>query len=102
MPNNWVVTLDYGFEDVVKYYNVIKGENTTLPDADRSGYAFLAGSARRELRSRRQRQGGRQQTFTASWVSIPTRALFPALAGHRAARRSPASREQAHGAGAET
>lgn len=45
MPNNWVVTLDYGFGDVVKYYNVIKGENTTLPDADRSGYAFLGCSA---------------------------------------------------------
>lgn len=94
MPNNWVVTLDYGFGDVVKYYNVIKGENTTLPDADRSGYAFLGWQCGGESYSAGDSvKVDGNMTLPPPGCPIPTRALFPALAGHRAARRSPGQPE---------
>lgn len=82
MPNNWVVTLDYGFGDVVKYYNVIKGENTTLPDADRSGYAFLGWQCGGESYSAGDSvKVDGNMTFTASWVSHPDLGTFPGFGG---------------------
>lgn len=82
MPNNWVVTLDYGFGDVVKYYNVIKGENTTLPDADRSGYAFLGWQCGGESYSAGDSvKVDGNMTFTASWVSHPDSGTFPGFGG---------------------
>lgn len=82
MPNNWVVTLDYGFGDVVKYYNVIKGENTTLPDADRSGYAFLGWQCVGESYSAGDSvKVDGNMTFTASWVSHPDSGTFPGFGG---------------------
>lgn len=82
MPNNWVVTLDYGFGDVVKYYNVIKGENTTLPDADRSGYAFLGWQCGGESYSAGDSvKVDGDMTFTASWVSHPDSGTFPGFGG---------------------
>lgn len=82
MPNNWVVTLDYGFGDVVKYYNVIKGENTTLPNADRSGYAFLGWQCGGESYSVGDSvKVDGNMTFTASWVSHPDSGTFPGFGG---------------------
>lgn len=82
MPNNWVVTLDYGFGDVVKYYNVIKGENTTLPDADRSGYAFLGWQCGGESYSAGDSvKVDGNMNFTASWVSHPDSGTFPGFGG---------------------
>lgn len=82
MPNNWVVTLDYGYGDVVKYYNVIKGENTTLPDADRSGYAFLGWQCGGESYSAGDSvKVDGNMTFTASWVSHPDSGTFPGFGG---------------------
>lgn len=82
MPNNWVVTLDYGFGDVVKYYNVIKGENTTLPNADRSGYAFLGWQCGGESYSAGDSvKVDGNMTFTASWVSHPDSGTFPGFGG---------------------
>lgn len=82
MPNNWVVTLDYGFGDVVKYYNVIKGENTTLPNADRSGYAFLGWQCGGESYSVGDSvKVDGDMTFTASWVSHPDLGTFPGFGG---------------------
>lgn len=82
MPNNWVVTLDYGYGDVVKYYNVIKGENTTLPDADRSGYAFLGWQCGGESYSAGDSvKVDGNMNFTASWVSHPDSGTFPGFGG---------------------
>lgn len=82
MPNNWVVTLDYGFGDVVKYYNVIKGENTTLPNADRSGYALLGWQCGGESYSAGDSvKVDGDMTFTASWVSHPDSGTFPGFGG---------------------
>ena len=82
MPNNWVVTLDYGFGDVVKYYNVIKGENTTLPNADRSGYALLGWQCGGESYSAGDSvKVDGNMTFTASWVSHPDSGTFPGFGG---------------------
>lgn len=82
MPNNWVVTLDYGFGDVAKYYNVIKGENTTLPNADRSGYAFLGWQCGGESYSAGDSvKVDGNMTFTASWVSHPDSGTFPGFGG---------------------
>lgn len=82
MPNNWVVTLDYGYGDVVKYYNVIKGENTTLPDADRSGYAFLGWQCGGESYSAGDSvKVDGNMTFTASWASHPDSGTFPGFGG---------------------
>ena len=82
MPNNWVVTLDYGFGDVVKYYNVIKGENTTLPNADRSGYAFLGWQCGGESYSAGDSvKVDGNMNFTASWVSHPDSGTFPGFGG---------------------
>lgn len=82
MPNNWVVTLDYGYGDVVKYYNVIKGENTTLPNADRSGYAFLGWQCGGESYSAGDSvKVDGSMTFTASWVSHPDSGTFPGFGG---------------------
>lgn len=82
MPNNWVVTLDYGYGGVVKYYNVIKGENTTLPDADRSGYAFLGWQCGGESYSAGDSvKVDGNMTFTASWVSHPDSGAFPGFGG---------------------
>ena len=82
MPNNWVVTLDYGYGDVVKYYNVIKGENTTLPDAYRSGYAFLGWQCGGESYSAGDSvKVDGNMTFTASWVSHPDSGTFPGFGG---------------------
>lgn len=82
MPNNWVVTLDYGYGGVVKYYNVIKGENTTLPDADRSGYAFLGWQCGGESYSAGDSvKVDGDMTFTASWVSHPDLGTFPGFGG---------------------
>lgn len=82
MPNNWVVTLDYGYGDVAKYYNVIKGENTTLPNADRSGYAFLGWQCGGESYSAGDSvKVDGNMTFTASWVSHPDSGTFPGFGG---------------------
>lgn len=82
MPNNWVVILDYGYGDVVKYYNVIKGENTTLPNADRSGYAFLGWQCGGESYSAGDSvKVDGNMTFTASWVSHPDSGTFPGFGG---------------------
>lgn len=82
MPNNWVVTLDYGYGDVVKYYNVIKGENTTLPNADRSGYAFLGWQCGGESYSAGDSvKVDGNMNFTASWVSHPDSGTFPGFGG---------------------
>lgn len=82
MPNNWVVTLDYGYGDVVKYYNVIKGENTTLPNADRSGYAFHGWQCGGESYSAGDSvKVDGNMTFTASWVSHPDPGTFPGFGG---------------------
>lgn len=82
MPNNWVVTLDYGYGDVVKYYNVIKGENTTLPNADRSGYAFLGWQCGGESYSAGDSvKVDGNMTFTASWASHPDSGTFPGFGG---------------------
>ncbi len=82
MPNNWVVTLDYGYGDVVKYYNVIKGKNTTLPNADRSGYAFLGWQCGGESYSAGDSvKVDGDMTFTASWASHPDSGTFPGFGG---------------------
>lgn len=82
MPNNWVVTLDYGYNDVVKYYNVIKGKSITLPDADRAGYAFQGwqcGDKGYNAGDSVEVDGN--MTFTASWVSHPDSGTFPGFGG---------------------
>lgn len=90
MPNNWVVTLDYGFGDVVKYYNVIKGENTTLPNADRSGYAFLGWQCGGESYSAGDSvKVDGDMTFTASWVSHPDSGTFPGFGGSQGGTTEP-------------
>lgn len=90
MPNNWVVTLDYGFGDVVKYYNVIKGENTTLPNADRSGYAFLGWQCGGESYSAGDSvKVDGNMTFTASWVSHPDSGTFPGFGGSQGGTTEP-------------
>lgn len=90
MPNNWVVTLDYGYGDVVKYYNVIKGENTTLPDADRSGYAFLGWQCGGESYSAGDSvKVDGNMTFTASWVSHPDSGTFPGFGGSQGGTTEP-------------
>jgi len=90
MPNNWVVTLDYGFGDVVKYYNVIKGENTTLPNADRSGYAFLGWQCGGESYSAGDSvKVDGNMTFTASWVSHPDSCTFPGFGGSQGGTTEP-------------
>lgn len=94
MPNNWVVTLDYGFGDVVKYYNVIKGENTTLPDADRSGYAFLGWQCGGESYSAGDSvKVDGNMTFTASWVSHPDSGTFPGFGGSQGGTTEPGQPE---------
>lgn len=94
MPNNWVVTLDYGFGDVVKYYNVIKGENTTLPDADRSGYAFLGWQCGGESYSAGDSvKADGNMTFTASWVSHPDSGTFPGFGGSQGGTTEPGQPE---------
>lgn len=94
MPNNWVVTLDYGFGDVVKYYNVIKGENTTLPDADRSGYAFLGWQCGGESYSAGDSvKVDGNMTFTASWVSHPDSGTFPGFGGSQGGTTDPGQPE---------
>lgn len=94
MPNNWVVTLDYGFGDVVKYYNVIKGENTTLPDADRSGYAFLGWQCGGESYSAGDSvKVDGDMTFTASWVSHPDLGTFPGFGGSQGGTTDPGQPE---------
>lgn len=94
MPNNWVVTLDYGFGDVVKYYNVIKGENTTLPDADRSGYAFLGWQCGGESYSAGDSvKVDGDMTFTASWVSHPDSGTFPGFGGSQGGTTDPGQPE---------
>lgn len=90
MPNNWVVTLDYGYGGVVKYYNVIKGENTTLPDADRSGYAFLGWQCGGESYSAGDSvKVDGNMTFTASWVSHPDPGTFPGFGGSQGGTTEP-------------
>ena len=90
MPNNWVVTLDYGYGDVVKYYNVIKGETTTLPDADRSGYAFLGWQCGGESYSAGDSvKVDGNMTFTASWVSHPDSGTFPGFGGSQGGTTEP-------------
>lgn len=90
MPNNWVVTLDYGYGGVVKYYNVIKGENTTLPDADRSGYAFLGWQCGGESYSAGDSvKVDGDMTFTASWVSHPDLGTFPGFGGSQGGTTEP-------------
>lgn len=90
MPNNWVVTLDYGFGDVVKYYNVIKGENTTLPNADRSGYALLGWQCGGESYSAGDSvKVDGNMTFTASWVSHPDSGTFPGFGGSQGGTTEP-------------
>lgn len=90
MPNNWVVTLDYGFGDVVKYYNVIKGENTTLPNADRSGYAFHGWQCGGESYSAGDSvKVDGNMTFTASWVSHPDPGTFPGFGGSQGGTTEP-------------
>lgn len=90
MPNNWVVTLDYGFGDVVKYYNVIKGENTTLPNADRSGYALLGWQCGGESYSAGDSvKVDGDMTFTASWVSHPDSGTFPGFGGSQGGTTEP-------------
>lgn len=90
MPNNWVVTLDYGYGDVVKYYNVIKGENTTLPNADRSGYAFLGWQCGGESYSAGDSvKVDGNMTFTASWVSHPDSGTFPGFGGSQGGTTEP-------------
>lgn len=82
MPNNWVVTLDYGYNDVVKYYNVIKGKSITLPDADRAGYAFQGWQCGGESYSAGDSvKVDGNMTFTASWVSHPDSGTFPGFGG---------------------
>lgn len=94
MPNNWVVTLDYGFGDVVKYYNVIKGENTTLPNADRSGYAFLGWQCGGESYSAGDSvKVDGNMTFTASWVSHPDSGTFPGFGGSQGGTTDPGQPE---------
>ena len=94
MPNNWVVTLDYGFGDVAKYYNVIKGENTTLPDADRSGYAFLGWQCGGESYSAGDSvKVDGNMTFTASWVSHPDSGTFPGFGGSQGGTTEPGQPE---------
>ena len=94
MPNNWVVTLDYGFGDVVKYYNVIKGENTTLPNADRSGYAFLGWQCGGESYSAGDSvKVDGDMTFTASWVSHPDSGTFPGFGGSQGGTTDPGQPE---------
>ena len=94
MPNNWVVTLDYGFGDVVKYYNVIKGENTTLPNADRSGYAFLGWQCGGESYSAGDSvKVDGNMTFTASWVSHPDSCTFPGFGGSQGGTTEPGQPE---------
>lgn len=90
MPNNWVVTLDYGYGDVVKYYNVIKGENTTLPNADRSGYAFHGWQCGGESYSAGDSvKVDGNMTFTASWVSHPDPGTFPGFGGSQGGTTEP-------------
>lgn len=90
MPNNWVVTLDYGFGDVAKYYNVIKGENTTLPNADRSGYALLGWQCGGESYSAGDSvKVDGDMTFTASWVSHPDPGTFPGFGGSQGGTTEP-------------
>lgn len=94
MPNNWVVTLDYGFGDVVKYYNVIKGENTTLPTADRSGYAFHGWQCGGESYSAGDSvKVDGDMTFTASWVSHPDLGTFPGFGGSQGGTTDPGQPE---------
>lgn len=94
MPNNWVVTLDYGFGDVVKYYNVIKGENTTLPNADRSGYAFLGWQCGGESYSAGDSvKVDGDMTFTASWASHPDSGTFPGFGGSQGGTTEPGQPE---------
>lgn len=94
MPNNWVVTLDYGYGDVVKYYNVIKGENTTLPNADRSGYAFLGWQCGGESYSAGDSvKVDGDMTFTASWVSHPDPGTFPGFGGSQGGTTDPGQPE---------
>lgn len=94
MPNNWVVTLDYGYGGVVKYYNVIKGENTTLPDADRSGYAFLGWQCGGESYSAGDSvKVDGNMTFTASWVSHPDSGTFPGFGGSQGGTTEPGQPE---------
>ena len=94
MPNNWVVTLDYGFGDVVKYYNVIKGENTTLPNADRSGYAFLGWQCGGESYSAGDSvKVDGDMTFTASWASHPDSGTFPGFGGSQGDTTDPGQPE---------
>ena len=90
MPNIWVVTLDYGYGDVVKYYNVIKGQTTTLPDADRSGYAFLGWQCGGESYSAGDSvKVDGNMTFTASWVSHPDSGTFPGFGGSQGGTTEP-------------
>lgn len=90
MPNNWVVTLDYGYNDVVKYYNVIKGKSITLPDADRAGYAFQGwqcGDKGYNAGDSVEVDGN--MTFTASWVSHPDSGTFPGFGGSQGGTTEP-------------
>lgn len=94
MPNNWVVTLDYGYGDVAKYYNVIKGENTTLPNADRSGYAFHGWQCGGESYSAGDSvKVDGNMTFTASWVSHPDSGTFPGFGGSQGGTTEPGQPE---------